>query len=71
MRDETIKKFLDYKRKHRDEYRRIRAEQAKLGDKLYEPDAYDGLYDAMIKLAKSKKICSDQPQSSDEDHESN
>jgi hypothetical protein len=55
MGDETIKKFLDYKRKHRDEYRRIRAEQAKLGDKLYKPDGYDGLYDAMIELLKNKK----------------
>jgi hypothetical protein len=54
MRDETIKKFLDYTRKHRDEYRQIRAEQAKLGDKLHEPDAYDGLYDAMIKLARTE-----------------
>jgi hypothetical protein len=56
MRDETVKKFLDYTRKHQDEYRRIRAEQAKLGDKLHEPDAYDALYDEMIKLAKNKKI---------------
>jgi hypothetical protein len=71
MRDETIKKFLDYTRKHQDEYRQIRAEQAKLGDKLHEPDAYDGLYDAMIELAKSENFCSDQPQSSDEDDESN
>ena len=54
MRDETVKKFLDNKRKHRDEYRRIRAEQAKLGDRLHEPDAYDALYDEMIKLAKNK-----------------
>lgn len=54
MRDETIKKFLDYKRKHQDEYRQIRAEQAKLGDKLHEPDAYDALFDEMIKLAKSE-----------------
>jgi hypothetical protein len=54
MRDETIKKFLAYTRKHQDEYRQIRAEQAKLGDKLHEPDAYDALYDEMIKLAKSE-----------------
>ena len=54
--DATLKKFLDYKRKHQYEYRQIRAEQAKLGDKLYEPDAYDALYDEMIKLAKNKNI---------------
>jgi hypothetical protein len=54
MRDATVKKFLDHKRKHQDEYRQIRAEQAKLGDKLYETDAYDALWDEMIKLAKSK-----------------
>jgi hypothetical protein len=70
MRDATVKKFLDYTRKHQDEYRQIRAEQAKLGDKLHEPDAYDALYDEMIKLAKSEKFCSDQPQSGSEDHES-
>ena len=51
-----MKKFLDYTRKHQDEYRQIRAEQAKLGDKLHEPDAYDALYDEMIKLAKSEKF---------------
>jgi hypothetical protein len=56
MPDEALKKFLDYKREHRDEYRQIRAEQAKLGDKLYEPDAYDALYDEMIKLAKKEKF---------------
>ena len=56
MRDKTVKKFLDYTRKHRDEYRQIRAEQAKLGDKLHEPDAYDALYDEMINLAKNKNI---------------
>jgi len=67
MPDATVKKFLDYKRKHQDEYRRIRAEQAKLGDKLHEPDAYDAFYDELIKLAKTR---SNQPQSSDEDHES-
>jgi hypothetical protein len=54
MNDATIKKFLNHKREHQDEYRQIRAEQAKLGDKLYEPDAYDALWDEMIKLAKSK-----------------
>jgi len=59
MRDATVKKFLDYTRKHRDEYRQIRAEQAKLGDKLHEPDAYDALYDEMIKLAKTEN---DKPQ---------
>ena len=59
MRDATVKKFLDYTRKHQDEYRQIRAEQAKLGDKLYEPDAYDALFDEMIKLAKTEN---DKPQ---------
>jgi hypothetical protein len=54
--DERLKKFLDYTRKHRDEYRQIRAEQAKLGDKLYEPDAYDALYDKLNELVKSGKI---------------
>jgi hypothetical protein len=34
MSDASLKKFLDYTREHREEYRRIRAEQAKLGDKL-------------------------------------
>jgi len=71
MPDESLKKFLDYTREHREEHRRIRAEQAKLGDKLYEPDGYDALYDEMIKLAKSKNFSSDQSQSGDEDHESN
>ncbi len=56
MGEKTVKKFLDYKRKHRDEYRRIRAEQAKLGDKLHEPDGYDALYDEMIKLARNEKL---------------
>jgi hypothetical protein len=55
MSDATLKKFLDYTKEHRDEYRRIRAEQAKLGGKLHEPDAYDALYDELIKLAESKK----------------
>jgi hypothetical protein len=54
MPDKALKRFLDHKREHQDEYRKIRAEQAKLGDKLYEPDAYDALGDEMIKLAKSK-----------------
>jgi hypothetical protein len=54
INDPTIKIFLNHKRKRQDEYRQIRAEQAKLGDKLYEPDAYDALWDEMIKLAKSK-----------------
>ena len=55
MSDSSMQKFLDYKREHRDEYRRIRAEQAKLGHKLHEPDAYDALYDEMIKFAKNRK----------------
>jgi len=67
MGDGSLKKFLNYTREHWDEYRKIRAEQAKLGDKLHEPDAYDALYEEMIKLAKTH---SNQPQSSDEDHES-
>jgi hypothetical protein len=67
MSDETIKKFLDYKREHRDEYRRIRAEQAKLGDRLHEPDAYDALYDEIIKGIETGKIRPDQPESDSED----
>jgi hypothetical protein len=59
MPDKALKRFLDHKREHQDEYRKIRAEQAKLGDKLYEPDAYDALWDAMIKSAKSEN---DKPQ---------
>lgn len=55
MSDESMKKFLDYKRKHQDEYRQIRTEQAKLGDKLHEPDAYDAFYDELVKFAKNQK----------------
>ena len=65
MSDETIKKFLDYKREHRDEYRRIRAEQAKLGDRLHEPDAYDALYDELIKAIDTGKIRPDQPENNE------
>jgi hypothetical protein len=71
MSDETLKKHLDYRREHREEYRRIRAEQAKLGDRLHEPDAYDAFYDELVKLARSKEIRPDQGQSGGEDHESN
>ena len=49
------KKFLAYKREHQDEYRQIRAEQAKLGAKLHQPDAYDALYDKLIESAKNIK----------------
>jgi hypothetical protein len=66
MSDATLKKFLDYTREHRDEYRRIRAEQAKLGDKLHEPDAYDALYDELINAVKTGKIRPDQTQSDSE-----
>jgi hypothetical protein len=62
MGDGTIKKYLDYTREHLDEYRRIRAEQIKLGNKLHEPDAYDALYDKLIEGVKSGKIRPDQPE---------
>ena len=62
MGDGKIKKFLDYTREHLDEYRRISAEQAKLGDKLHEPDAYDALYDELIKAIETGKIHPDQPE---------
>jgi hypothetical protein len=70
MSDESLEKFLDHTRERRDEYRQIRTEQAKLGDKLHEPDAYDALYDALIEGVKAGKISSDQSQSGSEDHES-
>ncbi len=53
--EEKLKKYLDYNREHQDEYQRIRAEQAKLGDRLYEPDGYDWLMDEMLNALKSKK----------------
>ena len=70
MSDETLKKHLDYRREHRDEYRRIRAEQAKLGDRLHEPDAYDALYDEIIKVIETGKIRPVQPETGSEDQES-
>ena len=70
MSDETLKKHLDYRRAHREEYRRIRAEQAKLGDKLHEPDAYDALYDEIIKAIDTGKIRPDQPETGNEDQKS-
>ena len=70
MSDETLKKHLDYRREHRDEYRRIRAEQAKLGDRLHEPDAYDALYDEILKGIETGKIWPDQPESDSENNKS-
>jgi hypothetical protein len=55
MHEDRLKKFLDRTREHRDEYRQIRDEQAKLGDKLYEPDGYDEWADRLIKSAKEQK----------------
>jgi hypothetical protein len=70
MPDASIKKFLDYKREHREEYRRIRAEQAKLGDRLHEPDAYDAMYDEIIKAIETGKIRPDQPEPDSENNKS-
>ncbi len=55
MHEDRLKKYLAYKREHQDEYRRIRAVQAKLGDRLNEPDGYDWLMDEMLNALKSKK----------------
>jgi len=67
MPDAALKKYLDYKREHREEYRQIRAEQAKLGDRLHEPDAYDALYDEIIKGIETGKIRPDGSQPDGED----